>query len=374
LMALQAGCILEFATANSLGAVDGSAMVVIKHPYAPDAAGQMFEATHAGSSNPMTSALLDQVLGGNFLSPDRGLLHICRAGRPGCTAAMPGRPVYHIDCFRIRSLSSITEAWAQRDQFPVVTLPALSDSAEKKDAAEPVVSRSDRRAARLLQTRYLALQLEKGTVSEGLASRALLAQATRAEHDDHPKKKRKRCRSASSHSGSSGSGEDDAGSKSLFRDAPARNSRSLIRTQAEDAPGQLYEGCCKEIARHLGDRVGATVTADDQQKWVTYLTGVFFGVHSPDKIGRRTTVELQTIARALDALGRGELPELADLLSQRFKALETSVVEGNWNLARRMELVPEQPAGLASYSERRDAARSEHLHLKLAASSKKKDG
>jgi hypothetical protein len=83
---------------------------------------------------------------------------------------------------------------------------------------------------------------------------------------------------------------------------------------------------------------------------------------------------LQTIARAWDALSHGELPELAYLLAQRFNALETSAVKCNWNLARRMGLVPEQPAGLASYSERRDAARSEHFHLKLAASSKKKDG
>ena len=156
--------------------------------------------------------------------------------------------------------------------------------------------------------------------------------------------------------------------------SPTRNSRSLIRTLAEDTSGQLYEGCCKGIAQYLGYRVGATITAKDQQKWVTYFMGVLFGVHSPDKVGRCTTVELQTIARALNALGHGELPELADLLAQRFKARETSVVKCNWNLARRMGLVPEQPAGLASYSERRDAARSEHFHLKLAASSKKKDG
>ena len=120
--------------------------------------------------------------------------------------------------------------------------------------------------------------------------------------------------------------------------------------------------------------MGATITAKDRQKWVTYFMGVLFGVHSPDKVGRCTTVELQTIARAWDASGHGELPELAYLLAQRFKALETSVVKGNWNLARRMGLVPEQPAGLASYSERRDAARSEHFQLKLAAPSKKKDG
>ena len=61
---------------------------------------------------------------------------------------------------------------------------------------------------------------------------------------------------------------------------------------------------------------------------VTYLASVFHGVHPVEKVGLRTARELRTLAQALDELHSGRLPELADLLMQRFKALETQVADG----------------------------------------------
>ena len=64
----------------------------------------------------------------------------------------------------------------------------------------------------------------------------------------------------------------------------------------------------------------------------------------------------------------GELPELGDLLMQRLKALETSLVGSNWISARHQELIPPQAASLSSESERRRAAKQEAASLKRSKS------
>ena len=103
---------------------------------------------------------------------------------------------------------------------------------------------------------------------------------------------------------------------------------------------------------------------------MTYLLSVVQGAHPPEKMGARTTAELRTVAESLDALGRGDLPHLADLLAQRFKALELSVSEGNWALASQLEVTP-QGGGLASMAERREAAKGELMKLKLQEGTRK---
>ena len=69
--------------------------------------------------------------------------------------------------------------------------------------------------------------------------------------------------------------------------------------------------------------------------FVTYLTAIFHGFYPQEKIGRRNSHELRTIAEALDSLGNGNLPKTADLLVQRFKVVEESVKKGrtahSWN-------------------------------------------
>ena len=98
---------------------------------------------------------------------------------------------------------------------------------------------------------------------------------------------------------------------------------------------------------------------------LTYLMSVFHGAHSPERVGPRTSRELQTLAEALDALASGRLPRVGDVLMQRFKALEASVTEGGWSVARRLELLPEAGVGLASLAERQAAAKSERAHCQI---------
>ena len=54
-----------------------------------------------------------------------------------------------------------------------------------------------------------------------------------------------------------------------------------------------------------------------------------------------------------------------DLLIQRFKALETSVIDGTWLRARHHELILEEGVGLASAAERQAISRLELQRRRL---------
>ena len=59
-----------------------------------------------------------------------------------------------------------------------------------------------------------------------------------------------------------------------------------------------------------------------------YLTSVLLPTLG-EKGSLRNVRELRTLAEALDALVKGDLEGLGDLLAQRFKALEMATQEGN---------------------------------------------
>ena len=74
---------------------------------------------------------------------------------------------------------------------------------------------------------------------------------------------------------------------------------------------------------------------------------------------------LQTLATSLDLLEGGSLAELADVLMQRFKALELSLSDGSWQVAQELELVGEARPALASIDEQDAARRSAMLRSRL---------
>jgi len=62
---------------------------------------------------------------------------------------------------------------------------------------------------------------------------------------------------------------------------------------------------------------------------------------------------------------------VGDLLVQRLKAIEMAVFDGNWNLARHLELIPPQEVTLVSVPEKAQAAKVELQRVKLLEASKK---
>ena len=155
----------------------------------------------------------------------------------------------------------------------------------------------------------------------------------------------------------------------VFGQAPALGSGNAIMKLHLEQPGCLYEKGLEELSRFLSTRVGAGPDSADAQSFLTYLTAVFFGQHPPKELGVKTTAELRTLASCLDSLGRGDLPALGDMLIQRFKALETSIVDNSWSVARRLELVPSETL-LATPLERKAPARDELLYSILKETAK----
>ena len=90
---------------------------------------------------------------------------------------------------------------------------------------------------------------------------------------------------------------------------------------------------------------------------ITYFKSVRQGAHPAAAVGARTNHELEMLAQAIDNLLRGELPELGDLLMQRFKALQVGVTSG-WKLGEQLELQDKKDLSLAGNDEMREAVRS----------------
>ena len=175
-------------------------------------------------------------------------------------------------------------------------------------------------------------------------------------------------------SADAGLAEPEAGG-SVFREAPSRAVQDLD-VYARTHPGGLLESSLAEMRKYVASREGA-VDHNGNVKVLNYLQTVFCQRFPGDVVGLRTSREMRTLAEAVDTLLEGNLPRLGDILIQRFKALESSVVDGSWTLARHQELIPSADAGLAPVAERSLAARLEMQRQRLlegSAKTKEKGG
>jgi hypothetical protein len=354
-LALDAGSVLEFAISDAPGNITGTGLVKVVAAAPPDGLGRFCEVVFGGASTPVGEIQFDLVLPGPWSGSPHAVLHLCRAGRDLCAATYNGqRQVCHIDTFRLRAAESVSEPWARTAVKPPVpagvpvVVDGAPDEAELKEVKDKILA--------------LQAQMFSPRVPAELPERLAQAAADAARQHKKPSKKRRRRADSSS--------EDE---DQLFRDGSARQNSSQIQAMAVAQPGRLYEQGLREIQRFLGCRVGPEAVGT-AALMVSYLTAIFHGRYPPEKVGIRTSRELRTLAEALEALSRGDLPSLADLLMQRFKALEVSVQDGSWATAQRLELLPAKDVGLASAEEQRAAARSELLHLKLEEAKKKYEG
>ena len=159
-----------------------------------------------------------------------------------------------------------------------------------------------------------------------------------------------------------GAGSDDFFQSELFHEASPRAGSNLLE-RSRRLPGRLLAEALSSMRSFLGLRGEADVS--DQPRVLPYLETVFNQRYGKDAVGLRTSREMRTIAEAVDAFVEGNVLRAGDLLIQRFKALETSVIDGSWLRARHHELIPEEGVGLASAAERQAISRLELQHLKL---------
>ena len=144
----------------------------------------------------------------------------------------------------------------------------------------------------------------------------------RRKKDAKRKKKDIADSSSSDSTSSSGSGE------SPFQLTSARGGE-LWRI-AQKKPERLTERSLDEMSRYLAER---NEYGDDEKRWsgqkiVAYLNQVVLVNNPPQKIGVRSHRELVTLAMVIDQLLEGQVARGLDILMQRFKAVEASLLDG----------------------------------------------
>ena len=152
----------------------------------------------------------------------------------------------------------------------------------------------------------------------------------------------------------SSSGEEEGGLMDRSRHV------NLIRTW-KSRPGQLTLKTLSRMQDTLGvhqlphhntSDVGAPIaTAYVHQVMRTQFPG--------EKMTLRNWRELLTLSQVMDLCLAGKVESGMDMMAQRIKAIERSLVDGSWNQARWMELIPTGDALLASRSEAKAAHRAE---------------
>ena len=104
------------------------------------------------------------------------------------------------------------------------------------------------------------------------------------------------------------------------------------------------------------------------EKVLAYLNQVILSHHPVSQVGIRNHRELMTLAMAVDYILEGDYVRALDLLIQRFKAVETSLGENGWHMAKHLELIPPTAVALTTIDEKDMAAKAELRNRKLQES------
>lgn len=212
---------------------------------------------------------------------------------------------------------------------------------------------------------------KKRSVVEIMESRAK-ARADSDRDSDRRKRRKKRKKKKESRKKakdlkdtSSSESESKESSSSHFHTASARGGE-LWRV-AQKKPGRLAQKSLDEMSRYLGGRneLGGAENHWSGEKVLAYLNQVILAHHSVSQVGIRNHRELMTLAMAVDYLLEGDAVKALDMLIQRFKAVEASLSESGWGMAKHLELIPVSNAALTTEGERDMASKAELRSQKL---------
>ena len=241
---------------------------------------------------------------------------------------------------------------------PPVPDPKEKDRGKKKERSRGR-SRTPRKGRKLKD--FVEEQEDKRREERAKAKKA----RSRKEKKKSKKKKKKKDSGSDSSRSSSCRSSSSSSAASLFQGTSARGG-NLWRV-AEKKPGRLTELALQEMSKYLssqGDNLGG------KQQWgslkvLAYLNQIVLTNNPPAKIGIRAHRELVTLCTCLDLLLTGESVRCMDVLTQRLKAVEASVLDGNWALARHYELIPPAGAQISNEEERELAQKREVRSQKL---------
>jgi len=123
---------------------------------------------------------------------------------------------------------------------------------------------------------------------------------------------------------------------------------------ADQNPGQLLHTCLGRMQKYLGQRQGTAELQEVAAIFTPYLSSVLLPTLG-DGASLRNSHELTNLASALDCLMEGNVVRACDILAQRFRAVELAAQEGNWNVARHLQLVGDARVTSLSQAEREAA-------------------
>ena len=143
--------------------------------------------------------------------------------------------------------------------------------------------------------------------------------------------------------------------------------------------GSLLENGVQMMRKALAARQGGGGMSSEMQDQLTALQGVVtnyltvgLGPSAASlgkPLGLRNEREMRTLAESLDALLAGDLGRAGDILMQRFRACEVNLLDGDWNLAKHLELIPAHQITCVPNGMRQEMQREKRLADKLATGS-----
>lgn len=124
--------------------------------------------------------------------------------------------------------------------------------------------------------------------------------------------------------------------------APAKEGSEGTRFRAKNATLTNVRGSSSRSRRARRPPIESELAGGNK------LSSYFQIAAKPQIPGKvRDTRELETLARCVDLLKAGRLPELGDALAGRFLAVESAALTNNWHDAQHLEVVPSRHNGLA---------------------------
>eukprot|EP00435_Cladocopium_sp_Y103_P019155 s1595_g4.t1 len=228
----------------------------------------------------------------------------------------------------------------------------LEDSPKRRERVMKDPPKNDKKERRESDSGQDRRQREakSGGVRGALVKAAARAEAER-DPDRHRRKRKRRGRSRSRgrrrrsrsrrrRSGSSRSPSSSTDSSSLV---------PPLQKKANRNPGSVLKMLTSNVAEALAS---AAVTDPEQPtalgSQANLLSSYYQIVARPQLSNKvRDCRELETLARCVDFLRHGRLPELGDALAGRFMAVESAGLTNNWTDAQHLEVIPVRHAGLA---------------------------
>ena len=139
---------------------------------------------------------------------------------------------------------------------------------------------------------------------------------------------------------------DSPSSSESLEESESSEIEAPMKKKSRKAPGSVLELLINHIQAQLyqGSTLDVTPRTNPMTSGVRVST--FFSLHVRPHYpqANREMREMYSLARAMDVLRSGDVPQTGDILAARFMALHQSLVDMNWVAAQHMELAPLEDA------------------------------